>query len=524
MSLFAALLGGRSERKVADATALTYEAIFGAPSSKAGVSVGLDAALRVSAVFACCRVLAEGLMQVPCKLMQKEGRGSREADDHPLYPLLAYQPNEWQTAAEFVETLMWHAVLSQGGTALLVYADNERLLEMIPLIPGQYAIRQRPKTLEVVCELFDRVGGQEPFAVLPRWQFLHVRGPSWNSVTAMELVRQAREAIGLSIVIEESQERLYANGAKPGGILSTEKGVTPQVVQRVKEQFLEGGGLAKQGGTAVLDNGWKWMPFAMTGTDAQTLESRKHQLEEVARMFRVFPQMIGYADKTSTYASAEQFFTAHVIHSLGPWFRRWEQALRRDLLSTGARREGYYFHFVVQGLLRGDAAARSAYYKSGIVDGWMTRNEARALEDMNPIDGLDVPLMPLNMTDGTEPPEQTPPPAAPADPMMDPADGDEPTAGDPAAAAAMFGVSLAHGLSAGARRIGAEVAAALPAPAAPPSLELGAGVLADALREGTARMARAMERREPPAKPKPATRAIVKRDDKGQVLELEIKE
>jgi HK97 family phage portal protein len=430
VSLFAKLLGGPVERKVADATSLTYEAIFGTPASKAGVSVGLDSSLRVAAVFAACRVLADGMMQVPLKLMQKQERGSREADDHPLFPLLAYQPNEWQTAAEFIETMMWHAVLSQGGTALLNYADNQRLLELIPLIPGQYAIRQRAKSLNVVCELYDRVGAQEPFAVLARWQFLHVRGPSWNSVNALELVRQARESIGLSIAIEESQGRLYANGARPSGLLTTEASIKPETVDRVKAQFVEGGGLAKSGGLAILDRGWKYQSFAMTGTDAQTLESRKFQIEEVGRMFRVFPQMLMQSDKTSTYASAEQFFNAHVVHSLGSWFRRWEQALRRDLLTAQAKRDGYYFHFVTQGLMRGDAAARSAYYTAGITNGWMTRNEARALEDMNPIAGLDLPLAPLNMADGTKPPKPQPAakPATPARPMPE----DEAPEDDPA--------------------------------------------------------------------------------------------
>lgn len=427
MNPFSALLGGPSERKVANADALTTESIFGVPASKSGVSVNLVSALRVATVFACCRVLAEGVSQVPLKLMRKVGRGSEEATNHPLHDLLAYQPNEWQTAAEFVETLMWHAVLADGGTAFLNYGENNRLLEIIPLIPGQYAIKQRPKTLEVVCELFGQ-SESIPFATLPRWQFLHVRGPSWNGVNAMQLLQQAREAIGLSIAIEESQERLYANGAKPGGILSTEGKANPDAIKRIKEQFLEGGGLVKTGGTAVLDGAWKFQSFAMTGTDAQTLESRKHQVEEVARMIRVFPQMIGYSDKTSTYASAEQFFTAHVIHSLGPWFRRWEQCLRRDLLVGEARRQGYYFHFVVQSLLRGDSAARSAYYKSGINDGWMTRNEARALEDMNPIDGLDLPLAPLNMTDGTKPPAPKTDPTKP-DPLApddDPAIPEDP--------------------------------------------------------------------------------------------------
>jgi hypothetical protein len=120
-------------------------------------------------------------------------------------------------------------------------------------------------------------------------------------------------------------------------------------------------------------------------------------VEEICRLLRVFPQMIGYSDKTATYASAEQFFIAHVIHSLGPWIERFEQVISRDLLTEDEVSQGYFAKFNVEGLLRGDAASRSTYYKNGIIDGWLVRNEARSNEDMNPIDGLDEPLQPLNM-------------------------------------------------------------------------------------------------------------------------------
>jgi HK97 family phage portal protein len=152
----------------------------------------------------------------------------------------------------------------------------------------------------------------------------------------------------------------------------------------------------------ILDRAAKFTSQTMSGVDAQHLETRRFQIEEVCRALRVYPQMIGHADKTATYASAEQFFLAHVVHSLMPWVIRWEQAIDRALLGGDGQ---LYSKFSVQGLLRGDAKTRAAFYGAGIKDGWLTRNEAREFEELDPLDGLDVPLMPLNMADGTEPPK-----------------------------------------------------------------------------------------------------------------------
>ena len=148
--------------------------------------------------------------------------------------------------------------------------------------------------------------------------------------------------------------------------------------------------------------------MSMTGVDSQHLETRRHQIEEVCRFMRVFPQMAGYSDKTSTFASAEQFFIAHVVHSLGPWNERWEQSLDRDLLTKQEIAQGYFTKLSVQGLMRGDVTSRSAFYASAITNGYMTRNEVRALEDLNPIDGLDEPLIPLNMVGANDEPETEP--------------------------------------------------------------------------------------------------------------------
>ncbi len=420
-------LGRRSEAKTLDLSALSWESIYGAPSSKAGVSVSLDTALRVSTVLACVRVLAEDVAKVPLKLYREdEDGGKTPAKDHSLYRVLARRPNSWQTSIEFREQMMIHAVLDKGAFAYISRSVTGDVLELIPLLPSSVQPRQDTGSRTVTYSVSLPDG---TYKVLPASQVLTIHGPSWNGYQGLQVVMQAREAIGLAIATEEQQARIHANGGRPGGLLSSDSPLTQDQVDKLAKRWQDAHGEVKRwGGTAILPGGLKYQSLSQTAVESQTLEARRLQIEEICRMFRVFPIAIGYSDKTSTFASAEAFLAAHVVHSLTPWVERWEQAISRDLLTDAEVEEGYFAKHTLAGLLRGDTAARTTYYKAGINDGWLTRNEARALEDFNPIDGLDVPLMPLNMTDGTaEPDDGTPDdaaepddasPMAPPDPMM----------------------------------------------------------------------------------------------------------
>jgi HK97 family phage portal protein len=395
MSILTKILGGRPEAK-ADFGALTLAALLGGPTSKSGVAVNIDSALRVTTVLGCCRVLAEGIAQLPLKLYRENAKGGKELSrTHPLYTRLWRRPNDWQTSFEWRETMMYHATLTKGGFSFI--NRNSRtgeVMELLPLLPANVNPVQL-ENYDVAYQVADKKG---VIATLPRASILHLRGPSWNSYSGMEMILQAREAIGLSIAAEESLARLYSNGSRPSGVLATDAKLQPDQLERIKRNAQEAyAGLQNAFRTMVLDGGFKYTQMSLGPVDSQTHESRKHQVEEIARAFRVFPQMIGYADKTSTYASAEQFFLGHVIHSLGPWIERWEQVLMRDLLTEDEVQQGYFAKFSVGGLLRGDAKSRAEYYASGIVNGWLVRNEARRLEDLDPIDGLDEPLVPLNM-------------------------------------------------------------------------------------------------------------------------------
>ena len=396
--LFGALATGirRAEGKAVDASALTWQALLGNQNSRAGVSVNINSALKVSTVFACLRVLANGIAQVPLKLYREDDDGLKTiAKDNPVHRLIWRRPNAWMTSFEFRQMMMFHAGLL-GVAVAYVGRVRKEPRELIPLIPGAFTLKQAADWT-ITAEVQRPGGGVD---TLSRDELFILRGPSWSGPAGLEALSLAREAIGLAIATEETHGALHANGAAPGGILSIKGTLDPAGRERLKASWAQyQGGLRNKFKTAVLDQEATWTPMAMTGVDAQHLETRRFQIEEICRDLGVFPQMVGYSDKAATFASAEAFFLAHVVHSLNPWVENWEQALARDLLP--ANDDSLMAKFSLQGLLRGDNKTRAEFYASGIVNGWLTRNEARRFEELNPIEGLDDPLLPLNM--GTQP-------------------------------------------------------------------------------------------------------------------------
>ena len=257
-------------------------------------------------------------------------------------------------------------------------------------------------------------GESAPFATD---EIFHLRGPSWNGYIGMDAVKMARESIELAIATEETQGRLFSNGAKPGGILSVEGTLSPENRTALKARIAEQQeGLHNEFKTMVLDQNAKWTTMAMTGVDSQQLETRRFQIEEVCRALRVFPQMVMHSDKTATFASAEQFFIAHVTHSLMPWLRRWEEKIGHSLLADAPNLEA---KFATAAMMFGDAAQRSTYYQNALggargETAYLTRNEVRSLEASL----LGISFDPLE--GGDDLPTPTPPPVAIGGPDVNP--------------------------------------------------------------------------------------------------------
>lgn len=361
--------------------------LFGRRTAKSDVVVNADTALKVATVFACLRVIAEGIAQSPCDLFQDraDGKGKDLAKNHPLYLLFSLAPNTFQTPFEFFETLVFHVGLTGGFIAFKNIVDGQ-IRELIPIERSRWKVAQRPDDLSLVYKIRGLQGGEQDFPEEVIW---HVRGPSWNGFDGIDLLRVAREAIGLSVAIEEDQSRLYANGMRTSGTYSVEGNLTEAQYGQLRK-FIKEHQAADDGGPLILDRAAKYVSDTLKGVDAQTLESRKHQVEEICRWARVMPIMIGHAGNQSpTFASAEQFFIAHVTHTLLPWCRRIETSINKNLIGSKAFVGGLKAKFNLTSLMRGSFADRQTSFAKMLGAGgspaYAEVNEVRELDDMNPV-------------------------------------------------------------------------------------------------------------------------------------------
>jgi HK97 family phage portal protein len=406
MGLMQRLAFWRPEQKAASIDDLLRE-LYSAPPAKSGQVVTWKSALEVTTVLACVRVLADGIAQVPWKVYREtaDGKGREVARDHWAYDLLSYKPNPWQTSYEFREQIMAHLALCSNAFVFKNMNARGQVIELLPFEPQTVTVR-RNEDYSLTYKVNTEDGRQ---IVIPSDRMWHMRGLSWNGWFGMEAIKLAREAIGLGMASEETESRAFKQGTRLSGVLEYPAKLSDEALKRLRETWEANySGAGNAGKTGILEDGMKFNPISQTHEDAQLLELRGFQVEEICRAFRVLPIMVGRADKAATYASAEQMFLAHVMHTLGPWYSRLELSADKNLLS-GSADDKIFTKFITAGLLRGDAAARAALYGAGIKDGWMTRNEARGFEEMNPLDGLDLPLRPLNMGNGETAPSDDPP-------------------------------------------------------------------------------------------------------------------
>lgn len=348
-----------------------------------GRTVNAQTALQVSTIFACCRVIGEGVAQVPLKLMResKDGKSRLPAKDHPLYEVLALRPNEWQTSFEYREMVVWHAILCGDHFSYKNVSTRGQVLELIPFEPGQVTVR-RANDWTLTYEVRGKDGTTKTFNAAQIW---HVRGPSWNGWQGLRVVELAREAIGLAMATEEAAGRLHQNGVRPSGVYSVEGNLSDAQHKQLTKWVMENSAGAENAGRPlILDRAAKWSGTQMSSIDAQSNETRKTQIEEMCRFTRTMPIMVGHSDKAATYASAEQMFLAHVVHTLAPWYQRLEQSIDANLLTSADRAAGLYANFVEEGLLRGSLKDTKDYLLGLVNGGLMTTNEGRAKLDLNP--------------------------------------------------------------------------------------------------------------------------------------------
>lgn len=391
----------------------------GGQPSRSGVHVSIDVALQTTAFLRAARVVAEGMGSMPLKLYDEgdedaQGRVIRKvARKHKSFKALCYQPC-WLTKTEFVETMTMHAFVTGNAYAIPNRAGgsvDDPVIELLPLMPGavSFDISSDWEPVYTVT-----IGSQSQ--KFKAGEIFHLRGPSWDGRVGMNVLDKAREAIGLSKALENTHASLMGTEARPAGILSTEGNVSPEVAKKIKEAWQSAYGPNGSKGVAVLDNGYSFSALTMNAVDAQYIENRRFQIEEIARATGVFPQMLMHVDKTATFASSSEFFAAHVKYTMLPWVNRWEEALKRDVIGWKTKNADIWPRFTMDVLLRASPAERGTFYQIMLGNSVMNPNEIRALENLNPREGGDEYLKPMNMNAGGDKDPNAPPPKDPAKP------------------------------------------------------------------------------------------------------------
>jgi HK97 family phage portal protein len=359
-----------------------FREIYGGKTTATGKTVNIDTAIQVSAVFACNRVIGNGMAQVPLKLMResKDGKTKVPAKDHRLYKVLASKPNRWQTSFQWRQMVSWHVELTGNHFSFINRVFGE-IVELFPFQPGSVRVIELSLG-EYEYEVTAPNGSKK---IYPAESILHLRGPSWDGIHGLEVVKIAREAIGLAMATEESAATLHKNGVRTSGTYSVE-GNLSETQQKALSKWIEEhyAGSQNTGKPLILDRAAKWISSQMTGVDAQALETRKNQIEEICRFYGVMPIMAGYSDKTATYASAEQMFLAHIQHCLAPRWTDYEQSFDAKLLTEKERDSGLFCNFVEEGMIRGSIKDTKDVLLGYVNGGLMTPNEGRSKLDLNP--------------------------------------------------------------------------------------------------------------------------------------------
>jgi HK97 family phage portal protein len=354
----------------------------GGIESKSGIKIDELNALQSTAVFACVRVLAETIASLPLLIYRRlPSRGKERASDHPLFKILHHLANPLMTSFEFRETLMGHILLWGNAFAEIERDIGNRIIGLWPLLPNKMKIEGKGNTLSYFYTL---PKGQE--VQIPAINIFHVKGLSANGFSGQSVISFAREAIGLSIAGEEFGSRFFSNNAVPGGVYEHPGKLSVQARENLQKSIEEKHqGLSKAHRMAILEEGMKYHQIGIPGRDAQLLETRKFQVSEIARIYRVPPHLIGDLER-ATFSNVEQQAIDFVVHTVRPWLVRWEQAILRDLFEEEEREE-FFAEFLVDALLRGDIVSRFEAYSQGRNWGWLSADDIRELENMNPLPG-----------------------------------------------------------------------------------------------------------------------------------------
>ena len=398
MGLFSGLFKSR-DKPTNSTVGSAYTFYMG--GSTAGKYVNERSAMQMTAVYSCVRILAEAVAGLPLHLYRytKDG-GKEKAIDHPLYLLLHDEPNPEMSSFVFRETLMTHLLLWGNAYAQIIRNGKNEVIALYPLMPNKMSDDRDENgqlyyTYQRSTDEAHTMDGSS--VILKAQDVLHIPGLGFDGLVGYSPIAMAKNAIGMAIACEEFGAKFFANGAAPSGVL--EHPGTIKDPGRVREAWQsQFGGSSNSGKVAVLEEGMKYTPISISPEQAQFLETRKFQINEIARIFRVPPHMVGDLEKSS-FSNIEQQSLEFVKYTLDPWVIRWEQSLMRALL-TQDEKKMYFAKFNLDGLLRGDYQSRMNGYAIGRQNGWMSANDIRELENLDRIpteEGGDLYLINGNM-------------------------------------------------------------------------------------------------------------------------------
>ena len=377
--------GQARDKPVYKAADAGYSFLFGRTTS--GKPVNERTAMQTTAVYACVRILAEAVASLPLHVYEYQDDGGKKlVHDHPLYYLLHDEPNPEMTSFVFRETLMSHLLIWGNAYAQIIRDGAGRVLGLYPLLPDKMDVQRDDKGN--IYYVYSRNSDENPMFKeygdirLKAEDVLHIPGLGFDGLIGYSPIAMAKNAVGMTLACEEYGASFFANGANPGGVLE-HPGVLkdPSKVRESWNSVYRGVNNAHK--IAVLEEGMKYQQIGIPPEEAQFLETRKFQINEIARLYRIPPHMIGDLDKSS-FSNIEQQSLEFVKYTLDPWVIRWEQSLQRSLLLPGEKGK-YFIKLNVDGLLRGDYQSRMNGYAVGRQNGWFSANDIREMENMNPI-------------------------------------------------------------------------------------------------------------------------------------------
>ena len=382
MSILSSLFRSR-DKPIKDRTSGSAYTFFMGGSS-AGKNVNERSAMQMTAVYACVRILSEAIAGLPLHMYRYKDEGGKEkATGHTLYHLLHDEPNPEMTSFVFRETLMTHLLLWGNAYAQIIRNGKGEVIALYPLMPNRMEVNR--DTNGMLYYVYQKSSDDAPTmegssVILSPSEVLHVPGLGFDGLVGYSPIAMAKNAIGLSMAAEEYGAKFYANGAAPSGVLE-HPGVLKDPAKVRDSWNAAFGGSSNSHKVAVLEEGLKYTPISISPNEAQFLETRKFQIDEIARIFRVPPHMVGDLEKSS-FSNIEQQSLEFVKYTLDPWVVRWEQSLSRALLSE-TEKKSYFFKFNLEGLLRGDYQSRMQGYSIGIQNGFMCPNDVRELENLD---------------------------------------------------------------------------------------------------------------------------------------------